>query len=144
MFKLDDGFLAELGLQDMPESQRADFLKHIYETLELRVGTALSEALSDAQLSEFSALIDRDPQVVSAWIEAHAPDFTDDPEYHRIVMARSEKETPSGILCEYAATKWLEVNRPDYRHLVAAELGRVSAEIRHRAAEIRAAFAGTS
>lgn len=140
MFQLDDNFLADLGLQDMPPSQRGPFLQRIYETLEIRVGTTLSEGLSDEQLSEFSSIIDRDPRAVIAWIDAYAADFTQDPAYHNIGAALAENESPAGILCEYAASKWLEVNSPDYRDLVAAEFARVSTEIRQRVVEIRAAF----
>lgn len=140
MIQLDDEYLADVGLQDMPRDHRTPFLQRICETLELRVGTQLSEGLSDDQLSEFSKIIDRDPGAVVAWIEQHAPTYTDDPIFQRMNESLAEKESASGIVCEYAATKWLEVNRPDYRELVAIELRRITDEIRLRATEIRATF----
>lgn len=140
MFQLDDEFLADVGLQDMPRDYRTPFLQRIYETLELRVGSQLSEGLADDQLSEFSNIIDRDPEAIVAWIEQHAPIYTDDPIFQRMHESHAEKESASGILCEYAATKWIEVNRPDYRELVAIELRRIADEIRLRATEIRATF----
>ncbi len=50
MFQLDDKFLQDLGLDQVPEEQRQAFLQHIYNELELRVGTELSDGMSDAQL----------------------------------------------------------------------------------------------
>lgn len=140
MIQLDDEFLADVGLQDMPRDHRTPFLQTVYEALELRVGTLLSEGLSDDQLTEFSAIIDRDPRVIVAWIEHHVPTYTDDPIFKRMNETLAKTLSASEIVCEYVATKWLEVNSPDYRDLVAAELGRISREIRQRALEIRATF----
>ena len=41
MFQLDDQFLKDLGLDQMPEEQKQAFLAHIYNELELRVGVRL-------------------------------------------------------------------------------------------------------
>ena len=59
MFQLNDEFLKELGLDQLPEDQRKPFLDHIYSELELRVGERLSQGMSDAQLDEFANIIDR-------------------------------------------------------------------------------------
>ena len=42
MFKLDDDFLATIGLATLPADQKPDMLRHIYATLELRVGMKLA------------------------------------------------------------------------------------------------------
>ena len=55
MFQLDDKFLEDVGLGGLPDDQKKLFLDHFREQLELRVGTQLSEGLSEAQLSEFSS-----------------------------------------------------------------------------------------
>lgn len=137
---LDDSFLEEVGLQEMPTAQRMVFLEHTYQELELRVGSRLSSGLSDSQLSEFESLIDRDLVAVTRWVESHAPHFSDDALYARMVEKLASTATPETLLCEYAATKWLEVNRPGYRDLVASELDQMKAEIRDRATDIRALF----
>ena len=43
MFQLDDNFLKELGLDQLPDEQKKPFLQHIYSELELRVGERLSQ-----------------------------------------------------------------------------------------------------
>ena len=59
MFQLDEKFLEDIGLNDLPEEQKKPFLQHIYDELELRVGTKLSDGMSDEQLEEFESIIDR-------------------------------------------------------------------------------------
>lgn len=76
MFQLDDNFLQSVGLGDMPEDQKQAFLEHLYEELELRVGTRLSEGMSDDQLGEFEKLIDSNDEAGALkWLEANRPDY---------------------------------------------------------------------
>lgn len=65
MFQLDDKFLADVGLNDLPDSEKPAFLQHIYDELELRVGTQLSDGMSDDQLQEFESIIDKNETVIS-------------------------------------------------------------------------------
>ena len=129
MFQLDDQFLQDIGLADLPEEQRKPFLQHVYDQLEYRVGVRLSEGMSDTQLEEFEAIIDRKPEVIDGWVAQYAPDFTNDELYGKIQTASGLAAGDSRIKAEYAATKWLEVNRPDYRDVVAATLSELKQEI---------------
>ena len=47
MFKLDETFLQELGLENLPAEQRAAFLEQVYASLTERVGERLSSGMSD-------------------------------------------------------------------------------------------------
>jgi Protein of unknown function (DUF5663) len=129
MFQLDDKFLADVGLDAMPEEQKKPFLQHIYDELELRVGTRLSEGMSDAQLEEFESIIDRKDDVVTAWLAQNAPNYHNEEAFGRIQKATGLDVNDPGLRAEYAATKWLEVNRPDYRDVVAAVLDEIKREI---------------
>lgn len=76
MFRLDDNLLQELGLGDLPASEKNKMLAHIYETLELRVGMKLAEQMSDAQLDEFEGFIDRNDEAGALkWLETNFPDY---------------------------------------------------------------------
>lgn len=129
MFQLDDKFLQDIGLASLPEEQRKPFLQHVYDQLEYRVGVRLSEGMSDAQLEEFESIIDRKPDVVDTWVASFAPNFTEDPLYTKIQTASGLPAGDERIKAEFAATKWLEVNRPDYRDVVAATLEELKTEI---------------
>lgn len=129
MFQLDDKFLTDVGLGDLPEDQKKAFLQHIYEQLEYRVGTKLSDGLSDQQLEEFEKIIDRDQSTVDQWLGAHVPDPSNDEVFKRMQEALRMDANDPVLRAEYTATKWLEVNRPDYRDVVKQVLGELRAEI---------------
>lgn len=110
MFKLNNELLEELGLGSLPVSDKNMMLRHIYETLELRVGMKLAERMTSDQLSEFEQLM---PQ---------ATDSAED---------KTNKERN--------AFTWLETNFPNYKEVVAGELENLKAEIRQAAPQILSA-----
>lgn len=129
MFQLDDQFLTDIGLAELPEDQRKPFLQHVYDQLEYRVGMRLSEGMSDAQLEEFEAIIDKKQEVVDAWVAQFAPTYGNDELFAKIQQATNLPAESPALKSEYAATKWLEVNRPDYRDVVAKTLDELKQEI---------------
>lgn len=129
MFQLDDKFLADIGLNDLPDDQKQEFLQHIYEELELRVGTKLSDGLSNQQLEEFEKIIDRDQATIDSWLAVHVQDYMNDEVFKRMQQALKLEPSDPNLKSEYVATKWLEVNRPDYRDVVKQVLDVLKAEI---------------
>ncbi len=129
MFRLDDQFLKDIGLDGLPEEQKKPFLQHIYSELELRVGTRLSDGLSDAQLEEFEKIIDRDEEKIQSWLAEHAPTYMQEEAFGKLQQATGLESNDPRLVAEYTATKWLEVNRPDYRQVVAAVLDELKREI---------------
>lgn len=129
MFQLDDKFLEEVGLATMPDEQRKPFLSHLYDELELRVGTKLSEGMSDQQLSEFESIIDRNSNVINNWLSTHVPNYVEDAGFMQLQQKSGLDANDNNLVAEYVATKWLEVNRPDYRDIVASVLGDLKKEI---------------
>lgn len=76
MFKLDDNLLQELGLGSLPPQEKNAMLRHIYETLEMRVGMKLAEQMSNEQLDEFEGFIDRNDEAGALkWLETNFPDY---------------------------------------------------------------------
>ena len=79
MLKLDNNLLDELGLGTLPEDQKHQMLQHIYETLELRVGTQLANQMTDKQLEEFEKFIDSGGDANQAqalqWLETNLPNY---------------------------------------------------------------------
>lgn len=107
MFRLDDNLLVELGLGELAPQEKNSMLRHIYETLELRVGMRLAENMNKQQLSEFDALMPKDE---------------DTPE------DRKQKEQN--------ALRWLEGSFPNYRQIVGDELEKLKTEVKQAAPEI--------
>ncbi len=79
MLKLDNSLLDELGLGGLPDAQKREMLQHIYDTLELRVGTNLANQMTDQQLEEFEKFIDDGGETNQAqalqWLEANLPNY---------------------------------------------------------------------
>lgn len=136
MFQLDDNFLQDVGLAALPEDQKQAFLQHIYEELELRVGTKLSQGLSEQQMSEFESFVDQNEDKVRSWFNENMPDYASRQDFVQLSQAAPQGTTELALLCEYGSLKWLELNRPDYRQVVAEELETLKNEIRSNASAI--------
>ncbi len=129
MFQLDDQFLADIGLAGLPEEQKKPFLQHIYDELQEKVGIRLSEGLSDEQLTEFESIIDRQPGAVDQWIAQYAPQYQTEELLQRMSQQANLPVDAPELKAEFAATKWLEINRPDYKDVVARTLDDLKQEI---------------
>jgi len=73
MIKIDDAFVAEVGLSEMPPAEKEIFMAEAKEELEMRVGERLGRELSDEQLEEFAGI--QDPAVAAEWLEKHTPGY---------------------------------------------------------------------
>lgn len=84
--KIDDDFLAELGLAALSAEEKQALIAQIVETLEMRVGTVLASGLTEAQLMEFEGFMNRNDQAGALqWLETNAPN------YKEVVKAELEK-----------------------------------------------------
>lgn len=129
MYKLDDEFLAQLGLGDMPEEQKQSFLQHIYSELEVRVGEKLTEGMTDAQLDEFGYFVDKNEQGMQNWFVANLPNYRELPQYKLLAEKAGPGANETDILSELGATQWLQKNRPDYPQIVGSTLEELKQEI---------------
>lgn len=136
MFQLDDKFLEEVGLGALPDDQKQAFLQHIYEELELRVGSKLSEGMNEQQMGEFEAFVDQNEDAVSRWFDKYMPDYESRQDFVQLKESAPDGMPQLAIICEYGSLKWLEMNRPDYRQVVAGELEKLKQEIKSNAPSI--------
>ena len=76
--KIDDNLLQELGLGALPQHEKSGLLKHIYETLEMRVGMRLADQMSNEQLDEFEQYFNaQDDAGAFKWLETNFPNYKD-------------------------------------------------------------------
>jgi predicted RNA-binding Zn ribbon-like protein len=65
-------------LAALPAAEKRELLKHIYETLEMRVGTRLADQMTNAQLDEFERYYNaRDNEGAFHWLETNFPNYKD-------------------------------------------------------------------
>jgi hypothetical protein len=91
-------------------------------------------------MAEFEAFIDRDAETVEQWFAAHLPNYAEQQDYQQLKGSAPENASALDVLCEYGSLKWLELNRPDYRQVVAGELDKLKQEI----AQNKEAILGTA
>lgn len=76
MLKIDNSLLEEVGLAGLPASEKNSFLKHIYETLEMRVGIRLADQMTNQQLDEFEKYFEaKDDAGAFKWLETNFPNY---------------------------------------------------------------------
>ncbi len=78
MIKIDTALLQEIGLGNLPAPDKDGLLKHIYETLEMRVGMRLADQMTDQQLDEFERYFEaKDDAGAFKWLEGNFPNYKD-------------------------------------------------------------------
>jgi hypothetical protein len=78
MIKIDNSLLQEIGLDTLPDAEKDSLLKHIYETLEMRVGMRLADQMSNEQLDEFEQYFEaKDDAGAFKWLETNFPNYKD-------------------------------------------------------------------
>lgn len=78
MLKIDNSLLQDLGLGTLPDAEKNSLLKHIYETLEMRVGIRLADQMTNQQLDEFEQYFEaKDDAGAFKWLEANFPNYKD-------------------------------------------------------------------
>lgn len=76
MLRIDNSLLQEVGLDSLPDAEKNSLLKHIYETLEMRVGIRLADQMSNEQLDEFERYFEaKDDAGAFKWLETNFPNY---------------------------------------------------------------------
>lgn len=129
MIQLDNSFLEKVGLGLMPEEQKVEFLQHLHEQLQTRVGIQLADGLSNEQLDEFEKIIDGDKDEIRHWVTVNEPNYLQDPLFQRMHKESGIAANDPRLVAEYTATKWLEKNRPNYKQVVESIVKELEQEI---------------
>lgn len=76
MLKIDNSLLEEIGLGSLPDGEKNSLLRHIYETLEMRVGMRLADQMTNEQLDEFEQYFEaKDDAGAFKWLETNFPNY---------------------------------------------------------------------
>lgn len=128
MFELDEKFFEELGVNNMPVDEAQAFKDHVREEIEVRVGERISDGVPPEKLNEFEKIIDAtDDNEAYNWLLANSIDYHNDELYTAI---QSEGGSEQEILSEYAALKWIQLNRPDFSQIIATVSNELKKELK--------------
>ena len=73
MIRVDEDFMAEVGLAEMPAAEKREFMDYAEEELEVRVGQQIGARMTDEQLNEFEQITD--VSEAAAWLGRNVPDY---------------------------------------------------------------------
>lgn len=127
--KINEQFLDEVGLGALPPQEKQAFFEYLYSEVELRVGDALSKDMTPEQVVEFKKIADKDSSFIVNWLSAFVPMYHSDTLFEKMQKNTGYDVADTRLLSEYAATKWLELNRPDYAQIVADVVSKIRQEI---------------
>ena len=127
--KLDGNFLKEVGLDSLSEIEKQAFLEYVYSEAELRVGDALTKHMTPEQIVEFKKIADKDSSFIVNWLSAFVPMYHSDQLFKKMHKETGYDVADTRLLSEYTATKWLELNRPDYAEIVSEVIENLRQEI---------------
>ena len=128
--RIDRQLLRDLGLSSLPDDLQPMFLRHIYETLELRVGIVLANSMSESQLDEFERLVDGDVSFAERVLDTVTPGWQEDEAFLERCHEADESGAPVRlVVIDQAALAWLEDSFPYYREVVRAQYHRLLANI---------------
>ncbi len=76
MALIDEQFMAEVGLGEMPAAEKQAFMEQATEELEVRVGRQISSGLTPEQMHEFEGI--EDSAEITAWLNQNVPNFREE------------------------------------------------------------------
>ncbi len=125
MFQFNDEFLKSVGLEELPEDQRQDFLEYAQEQFETRIGEAMMSKLTEAQQEEFDKISSDDPAAIQSVLDRYA-DYENDFTYRRLIKNGADEQQAKS---DFAVVKWLDENFPNYSEEINNILADLQSEI---------------
>ncbi len=138
MFKFDESFLESVGLTDLPEEQKKAFLEYAQDQLEIRIGEAMSENLSEDQLAEFERIIDNDNDTMEGLLKGYG-DYHNDEVYKTLKTNTGAEDDDPHLMSDYVTAKWLDDNCPQYQQIIKDSIVALQSEISEQKEAILAA-----
>ena len=125
MFQFNDEFLKSVGLEELPENQRQDFLEYAQEQFETRIGEVMMNKLTKEQQEEFDKISTDDAGAIQKVLDNY-PDYEKDFTYRRLINNGSDELQAKS---DFAVVKWLDENFPNYSDEINKILADLQSEI---------------
>ena len=125
MFQFNDEFLKSVGIEELPENQRKDFLEYAQEQFETRIGEVMMNKLTKEQQEEFDKISTDDAGAIQKVLDKY-PDYEKDFTYRRLINNGSDELQAKS---DFAVVKWLDENFPNYSDEINKILADLQSEI---------------
>lgn len=114
----DEQIIEQLGIADLPDDEKTI----VVNEAQVRIGEAVSEQLTNEQLTEYQAIIDANEQVITSWLDKNIPDYKNEAVYQSFeegVESDPEHNDPAKL---YASIAWVQLTVPHIQDVVAQAL----------------------
>jgi hypothetical protein len=125
MFGIDDKFLEEIGIANMPEPARGQLVEGIQQTIQDRVLIQLADQINEFLTDELEQ-INSSPEFAEHWLKKNLPHYAGSSDYKQF----AENIPAENVTQLYAQTKWFEMNLPTYPATVAQVIDDVKQELK--------------
>ena len=125
MFQFNDEFLKSVGLEELPENQRQDFLEYAQEQFETRIGEVMMNKLTKEQQEEFDKISTDDAGAIQKVLDKY-PDYEKDFTYRRLINNGSDELQAKS---DFAVVNWWDENFPNYSDEINKILADLQSEI---------------
>jgi hypothetical protein len=125
---LDEQYIRDLGIADMPEDIRNEFMDSIEQLIQGRVNLKVVDRVSDELLDEYDDINNGPIDNVKAWLKRVLPYYEGAADYKAVKEAAVDM-SEEDFVREYARVKWLGMNVPDYMQIIAETMNEVKEEI---------------
>ena len=125
-----DDLIVELGIERLTLAQQ----QSVIDELNMRVGEAVLGGLSTDQVKEYEAIINGHQDVITAWLKANDPEYTETTAYQQ--LAQGFEDDPDKVPADkvYASMAWIEKNNPNLNQTIAG----IKADLKASLAQYRA------
>jgi hypothetical protein len=125
MFELDDQFLTDIGIINMPEPARGKLIQGIQKMVQDRVTIELSNQLTD-EIVEQLEQIGTSKEAAENWLAQHLPQYATSAEFEQF----KTRVTDGDPVMLFAQTKWIDANIPNFPAILLQVLTEVKGELK--------------
>lgn len=130
MLRIDNSLLVEVGLGSLPDVEKNSLLKHILETLEMRVGVRLADQMTNTQLDEFEKYFEaKDDTGAFKWLETNFPNYKEIVQEEFDKLKEEIRQSAPGILHSSQNPQHPTVNSPTDIPVLQPQQGQTSESI---------------
>jgi hypothetical protein len=126
MFDLNEDYLADIGLDTMPEPARSTLITNIKKLVQNRLNIKLADDLTDEKVDELER-ISTSHDDAKWWLGENFPRYESYPEFEQFKQQVAEGSDSVSL---FAQSKWFQVNIPNFSTLLQETLDEVKSELK--------------
>ena len=115
MNPINEEFLGEVGLNDLPSTARDAFDEHVASILHTKVGADLFDRCDEDTLRDFELIQEGNAETVCRWLDEHRQGW-------RQIEGALDDHLPSASAILWAQEEWLNSSIPEYRKIIEGRL----------------------